>query len=154
MAYFNPVTKLDETVTTTIIKDGNAVQVQANVYRCMGIREDGQGACRLCWTTFDMAKFCAMRGHKESWVQMYGDTGFKRVALRRDPVPQARVQAQVQAPAPSGPSAPPSPPQATEAEVRAMALALGFRLSRIPQKPTEPPAGSELERSDEFEPAF
>lgn len=136
MAYFNPVTTLDESVTTTIRRDGKDVQVQARVRRCMGI-VPGQGACRRCWVTFEQAKYCAMRGHKDEFIEMYGTSGFKRSAIRRDAAPSA----QAPAPAPSAATPPPSPPQVVPVpepdleSIRAMALVLGYRLSRIPAKP-------------------
>jgi hypothetical protein len=152
---FIPFTKLadEPQVSITIVEDGIERTVLGFTYRCDGITAHGM-PCRLVWDRAWLAKECVAHGHKSSWTtQQYGKDGavYQRTALRRwgsdTPVaPAAPVAVAAQATAVSLPIDP-------EAQLRALAAAMGFRVSRIPKakapasKPSEP-AG--LEDIDEL----
>lgn len=116
---FNPFVKLsDEQVMITIVEDGAEKQVPGFLYRCDGVTQ--MGICRLVWDRAYLAKSCGDRGHKQSFQA----GNYTRSAVRRDGK-LAATAAVVAQPAASVP---------TQLElVKAQALALGFRLSKIPQ---------------------
>ena len=127
---FNRFTKLSETVEITIVQDGQESKVQGFLYRCDGQTQYGM-PCRLVWDRAWLAKQCADRNHRNQFVQDYtkqdgSSQKFLRQAVRRDgPRPQAVAPVQA-APAPA------PVPVLSLADLRSQALALGFRLSRIP----------------------
>ena len=147
MSYFNRVQRLSETVTGDDGKERSAA-------KCV--------ACSLVWGSISLAIDCAMRNHRNRYyVDYYPDhvingvtytveAKYLRQAIRRDgpkPVPSSPVLE------PVAQAARPAAPASLE-DVRAMAMALGYRLSRIPVKASVTPATPEgvaevLEPQDE-----
>jgi len=169
MAYFNRVTKIQERITTSTQVaqyDGSWVTEDLELeatYRCE--------ACKLVWSRYGQAQQCAARAHRNQFMDTYysqvtieGRThiverNYPRQALRRDgPKPPVNPSsAQALAPV-SRPAAPASSPALTLADLKAQALSMGYRLSRIPQatpkssspvlEPTATPEGVAVEPLD------
>ena len=132
---FNPVTKLTDTHLSSMISaEGIETPITTGLYRCEGQLALNDQPCRLVWTRWEQAKDCASRGHRNQYRQTYsfkdGTTKqFIRQAVRRDGPRPVTQTVTVQAPSPE----PAQPAQAQSLEsVKAMALALGYRLSKIP----------------------
>jgi len=159
---FNPFKKLDDEpqVPITINVDGQEQQAMGFLYRCEGQTQYGM-PCRLVWDRAHLAKSCADHNHRNQYTQTYKkqdgtESKFLRQAKRRDGPRPSGTPAPVQAePAPA------PVPVLSLADLRQQALALGFRLSRIPQaKPvlksviTELPDVEILWEDPDSEPAF
>jgi len=140
MAYFNRVTRIAETLTTSTMTaqyDGSWVQediVLTTTYRCE--------ECKLVWSRYGQAQQCKARAHRNQFLDTYYsqvviedkvhivETSYPRRAIRRDgPKPvQAPVQTPAKAPSPAAPA-----PVLSLAQIKDLALEHGYRLSRIPQ---------------------
>jgi len=141
---WNPARKLSETISVTRMRDGVEVSLDVNPWRCEGRVLASDQKCMLVWEHPSYAIDCAARGHRNRFTQDYQfqdgtETSYVRVALRRDGVRPTVLDAP-KASAPKAPEVTVDP----VAEVRAAALALGFRLSKIPTaKVVEVPEGYE-----------
>ena len=144
MTYFNAVVRLSETV----VGDDGKERVAA---RCV--------ACGLVWGSMPLAIECAVRGHRNRYVVEYTrehlidgkvalvELTFVRQALRRDgPRPAAPVSVPVA-----------QTPELDLQALRALALAQGFRLTRVPapRTPKTPePTLRDMINDQDMEPAF
>lgn len=120
---FNPFVKLadEPQVTITIIVDGKEQQALGFLYRCEGTTQYGM-PCRLVWDRAHLAKACGDQRHQSEYTQAYGNgTGWVRKAVRRDGTVSAAVTPVVK-----------EVPVLAFEDLKAQALKLGYRLSKIP----------------------
>jgi hypothetical protein len=172
MAYFNQVTRLiSETITadtTEALYEGGVRQSSYDTTPWMC------NACRLVWSRQGQAIDCARRKHRNQYADTYYynlsidgvphlvEQTYVRRAVRRDgPRPGAVGTGSSEPVFPSAGTvdrvADTSTTRETDAlvtvaDVRAAALVLGYRLSRIPVKPPVPETFEITEHSED--PAF
>lgn len=130
---WNPTVKLQELVTVTRMRDGVEVTLEVNPWKCIGRVLASDQKCNLVWEHPSYAIDCAARGHRNRFTQDYqyqdgSEQSFIRTAIRRDGA-RPTVLDTPKAPAPE---VVPEPVKDPVAELRAAALALGFRLSKVP----------------------
>lgn len=152
---WNPARKLAETITVTRMRDGIEVSLDVNPWRCEGRVLASDQKCMLVWEHPSYAIDCAARGHRNRFTQDYQfrdgtETSFVRQAIRRD---GARPTV-LDAPKPVTPTASVVEVQDPLVELRAAALALGFRLSKIPTPKAPEVPEDEYEILDYEGPAF
>jgi hypothetical protein len=167
---FNPVVKLNEEHKSSMSEmqyDGSRVQTEiiTALYRCEGRILDQK--CMLVWDRFKHAVGCGERGHRNQFKDYYytqtqtsdglppetHETVYVRQAVRRDGVRPAGLQNPVKTPAQAPEPAPVAQaPALSLADIRALALEHGFRLSKVPARKQGPEA--EVSDSESDIPAF
>jgi len=149
---FNPTSSVPGSVTVT--RDDGTVR-DFSLWRCDGRIATTDQRCNLIWAGRSLAIACAEHGHRNQYRVFYGtgdsEVSYVRKAERRDGArPSALGSVSV-------PAAPAPEPVADPVEtLKALALSLGFRLSRIPVKQTTvTPVGLDLDDDySDLEPAF
>jgi len=149
---FNPTSSVPGSVTVT--RDDGTVR-DFTLWRCDGRLALTDQRCNLIWAGRSLAIACAEHGHRNQYRVFYGtgdsEVSYVRKAERRD---GARPSALGSAPAPAVSA--PEPVSDPVETLKALALSLGFRLSRIPVKQTTvTPVGLDLDDDyTDLEPAF
>jgi hypothetical protein len=153
MTYFNAVTRLQETVTGD---DGKTRQA----YKC--------NECSLVWGSGALAIDCAVRNHRNRYPVEYTrehlidgkvalvELTYVRQALRQDgPIPQkpsVKPVSEARGDAGSSVQTPVNTPQELDLQaLKALALTLGYRLSRVPVAKAKAPVDEEQADNDRLD---